>query len=348
MRIGRWLRREALLPLLFLIGSGGALYLITRKLYQLDKLRSLNTLTCLLLICYVVYLVLLAISVRHIASSYVLERYNPGDPRSIRRLLRKLRYRLPGSWNGTVFKTVFPVQLGREGFKLESKDHLTGFVYARADHRFWTRRRFIDRVMLLESSNINIFRIDQLLKDCVYQLDRIERKSQRNVLIIAVRMDQAVDVASAAAGCVNYLGRFQNGTLFPVLLDLNRRRFYYPANRSGISRRHRFFQNQILALIRHGGPDSRQQKPSSDPLALQRIDPAVPEDGLKAGSEKWLQVVEKPQEQKEKNRDDNRPDDAGAFVYREVRAEKITEGGADGSRNPNGEEDLPVDEIRNQ
>lgn len=254
MRIGRWLRREVLLPLLFLVASGGALYWITRKLNQMDKLSDWNILSWLLVICFIVYLLLAVISLRHIAATYLLERYNPGDPRSVRRLLRKIRYRLRSSWNGTVFTRIFPAQLVREGFKQESGDRLTGIVFARSGHTFWNRRRRIDRIILLETSLINIFRVDQLLKDCIYQLDRVERKSQRNILIIAVRMDQAADVASAAAGCVNFLGRFQSGTLFPILVDLNRKRIYYPANRSAISRLHRFFQDRILLLIRLSGP----------------------------------------------------------------------------------------------
>jgi len=260
MRIVRWLRREVLLPLLFLVVSGGALYWITQKLYQMEKLSSWNLLKWLLVACFAIYLLLAVISLRHIATTYLLERYNPGDPRSVRRLLRKIRYSLPAKWDGNAFVKIFPAQLSREGFSRESGDRLTGIVFARSGRTFWTRRRRIDRVIVLETSMIDIFRVDQLLKDCIYQLDRVERKSQRNVLVISVRMEHAADVASAAAGCVNFLGRFQSGTLFPVLVDLNRKRVYYPANRSAISRIHRFFQNRMLLLIRLSGPAGRSEE----------------------------------------------------------------------------------------
>lgn len=260
MRIGRWLRREVLLPLLFLVVSGGALYWITDKLNEMDRLSSWNILAWLLLVCFIIYLLLAAITLHHIATTYLLERYNPGDPRSVRRLQRKLRYRLPSSWNGEVFSKIFPAQLNREGFTQESGDRQNGIVYARAGHAFWNRRRRIDRIILMETGGINIFRVDQLLKDCIYQLDRVERKSQRNILVISVRMDQAADVASAAAGCVNFLGHFQSGSLFPILIDINRKRFYFPANRSATHRLHRIFQNRILTLIRMSGPFDRSEK----------------------------------------------------------------------------------------
>lgn len=253
MRIARWLRKEVLMPLLFLVLSGGALYWIYRKLQQMDRLEDWNILSWLLAACLLIYLVLAIMTIRHISTTYVLERYNPGDPRSVRRLMRKFRYRLPAGWNGDGFTRHLTARLERDRFVQEGGDRQSGLVFARTGRLVWNRKRRIDRVILIETALINIFRVDQMLKDCIFQLDRVERKSQRNALIIAVRMDQAADVASAAAGCVNFLGRFQSGSLFPVLIDLNRKRFYFPANRSAVQRTHRFFQDKMLLLIRLTG-----------------------------------------------------------------------------------------------
>jgi len=268
MRIARWLRKEVLMPLLFLALSGGALYWIYRKLLQMDRLENWNILSWLMAACLLIYTILAVMTVRHITTTYVLERYNPGDPRSVRRLMRKIRYRLPSGWNGDGFSRHLTARLERDRFVHEGGDRQSGLVFARTGRLVWDRKRSVDRVILVETGLINIFRVDQMLKDCIYQLDRVERKSQRNVLIIAVRMDQAADVASAAAGCVNFLGMFQSGSLFPVLIDLNRRRFYYPANRSAVKRSHRFFQDKMLLLIRLAGLGIRpqlQQAESSEP-----------------------------------------------------------------------------------
>lgn len=260
MRIARWLRREVLMPLLFLAASGAALYWLTRKLGQLGRLDEKGLLFWLLAACFILYAILASITIQHIATTYLLERYNPGDPHSIRRMQRKLRFRLPGNWRGDGLVHFFAVRLEQDGFNREGGDRKTGVVYSRDGRHLWSRRRRTDRVIVLESSAINIFQVDQMLKDCIYQLDRVERKSERNILVIAARMDQPADVASAAAGCVNFLGRFQSGTLFPVLVDMNHRRFYYPANRSAIKRTHRFFQNRMLFLIRQSGLVSRSEK----------------------------------------------------------------------------------------
>ncbi len=260
MRIARWLRREVMMPLLFLAAAGVALYWLTQKLDQLGWLEEQGFAFWLLAACYVIYVILAVISVRHIATTYLLERYHPGDPRSVRRLQRKLRFRLPRQWQGDGLVHFLSIRLEQDGFNREGGDRRTGIVYSRDSRHLWTRRRRTDRVIMLESSSINIFQVDQMLKDCIYQLDRVERKSERNILVIAVRMEQSADVASAAAGCVNYLGLFQSGTLFPVLVDLNGRRFYYPANRSAIKRSHRFFQNRMLFLIRQIGLVSASDK----------------------------------------------------------------------------------------
>lgn len=268
MRIAHWLRKEVLMPLLFLVLSGGALYWIYRKLQQMDRLEDWNILSWLLAACLLIYGVLAIMTIRHISTTYVLERYNPGDPRSVRRLMRKFRYRLPAGWNGDGFTRHLTARLERDRFVQEGGDRQSGLVFARTGRLVWNRKRRIDRIILIETALINIFRVDQMLKDCIYQLDRVERKSQRNALIIAVRMDQAADVASAAAGCVNFLGKFQSGSLFPVLIDLNRRRFYFPANRSAVKRTHRFFQDKMLLLIRLTGlgvRPTRQAMEQSEP-----------------------------------------------------------------------------------
>ncbi len=257
----RWLRREVMMPLLFLVLYGGILFVLARKLQQLHMISSRSFLTWLLAACVIIYIVLLVQTLSHISTAYLLERFDPGDPHSVRRMMRKWRFRLPRHWDGSAFAVHFPLILHDDDFELEGGDRRTGLVYARAGVSFWTRRPLYDRVILLETGLINVFRVDQLLKETIDQLDHVERPSKRNVLVIAVRMANRKDVASAAAGCVNYMGRFQSGTLFPVLIDVNHRRFYFPINHSFFSREHRGLQNNLLMLIRTAGLRSLEQTP---------------------------------------------------------------------------------------
>lgn len=250
----RWLRREVLMPLLFLVLYGGVLFLLARKLQQLHiLLDTKNFMTWLLAVSVIIYVILIVTTISHITRAYLLERFDPGDPGSVRRMARKWRFHLPRRWDGNAFSIHFPLVLSNADFKLESGDRTSGQVFARSSVDFWTHRSVFDRVLLLETGIINVFRVDQLLKETIDQLDHIERPSKRNILIIAVRMANKKDVASAAAGCVNYMGRFQSGTLFPVLIDVNHHRCYYPINRSFIQRGHRSLQNYLLLLIRSAG-----------------------------------------------------------------------------------------------
>lgn len=270
----RWLRREVLMPILFLAIYGGALFLLYRKLQQLQVLGTKGFMAWLFVASIVVYVVLIVMTFSHVSSTYILERYDPGDQASVRRLSRQLRFRLTKRWDGEAFVRNFPLALGEANFELEGGDRETGQVFARSGLYFWTRRAVYDRMLLVETGPINIFHVDKLLKGTIDQLDHEERPSRRNILVIAVRMSGRKNVASAAAGCVNYMGRFQSGTLFPILVDVNHKRMYFPINRHFISREHRVLQNMALSMVRAAGLRTyaapEEDNPGSAPQPAER------------------------------------------------------------------------------
>ncbi len=259
----KWLRREVLMPLFFLVIYGGALFVLIQKLDELELVQRQGMMTWLLVASVVVYIFLIVITFRHIFSAYLLERFDPGDSRSIRRLARNWRFRLPYNWESEVFFEQFPSDLAKAQFRHSSGELSTGVVFLRTGTEFWTRRPQNDRLLMLETDAINIFRVDRLLKNTIDQLDTVKPESQRNVLIIAVRMQDKQRVASAAAGCVNFMGQFKGGSLFPVMLDLEHQRIYYPVNRSLIPRKHKGLQNQLLAQIRSSGRVRQDEKLST-------------------------------------------------------------------------------------
>ena len=266
----KWLRREVLMPLLFLVIYGGALLFLIRKFDEAELIQRQGLMTWLLVASVVIYIILIVITFRHIFAAYLLERFDPGDTGSIRRLARSWRFRLPVHWESELFFNQFPDDLAKADFNYMSGDLASGVVYFRRQQDFWTRRPRHDRMLMLETDTINIFRVDRLLKNTIDQLDNVKPQSDRNILIIAVRMEDKQRVASAAAGCVNFMGQFKGGSLFPVLLDLNHNRIYYPVNRSLISRKHKRLQDQLLAQIRGSGlPDRKHEKVSLSSIGQQ-------------------------------------------------------------------------------
>ena len=111
--------------------------------------------------------------------------------------------------------------------------------------------------------------VDQVLQDCIrYVRSQVEKPSQRNQLILVTRMMNTAEAASAAAGVVNFLGKFKDGTLGVMLLAVCQHRLFYPADRTLQPRSHRWYQDTVhlrfLTLIRQ----LQRSNVRPDPAAL--------------------------------------------------------------------------------
>ena len=261
-----WLRRDVLLPIFYVIVFGAGLYWLSRQLNELPAAAESTLVAWLVRIMFGVYFLLVLITVRHVLSTYDLERYDPGNKASLKRLMRRRRYKLskrPIPLEGQLI--AFEQQLHNMGYVLETESRVIGRVFCKTYPPVWMLEQRIDRVMVVQHDPLNVIMVDQVLQDCIrYVRSQVEKPSQRNQLILVTRMMNTAEAASAAAGVVNFLGKFKDGSLGVMLLAVCQHRLFYPADRTLQPRLHRWFQDilhlRFLTLIRqmqrsHDRPD---------------------------------------------------------------------------------------------
>lgn len=269
-----WFRRDVIIPLLFLGGFGYGLYFVWQKISEQPDLADNRFLNYLLLACLIIYILLALVTLRHAAASYSLERFNPGNPQSIYRLMKMRRFGLSRGIASRMRSWAAPAD--EIGQWLISKGYGPA---ARTPHgRVFEKNKLInipgqtrhcDRIFLLEHDLLNVLVVDQLLRDSIkYVRQRTDAPSPRNLLILIMNRDDKIEAASAAAGVVNFLGKFEGGTLGVMLLDIRHGRLYYPIDRSLQPRGHRRFQDLMRLSILNYLRKSPQQvrKPEQMPL----------------------------------------------------------------------------------
>ncbi len=240
-----WFRRDVILPIVYLGLLGLALYLLQGAIGDLAIMQGSPTLHWLIRILWVAYALLFAVTAGHVLSTYDLERYDPGNLRSLKRLMKRHRYRLKRAPIETEKVLVsYEAGLLEAGYWLEADSHQIGRVYTRKRWLAPLLRQKHDRVVLLQHEPLNVFMIDQLLQDTIrYIRSQTREPSGRNLLVIVTRMQEVEEVASCGAGVVNFLGKFPKGTLGVVLLTTRHHRLFYPADRTLQPKSHRLFQD---------------------------------------------------------------------------------------------------------
>ncbi|MEA4888627.1 MAG: hypothetical protein VB070_04085 [Clostridiaceae bacterium] len=242
-----WFRRDVLLPLFYLLVFGIGFYWLYQQIIKLPVAAESTAIPWIIRIILILYGLLLIVTVRHVLSTYDLERYDPGNPGSLKRLMRRWRYRLPkGEIPVESLMIAYEQELLTSGYRLETESHLLGRIYRR-DHRSGLfSQHQVDRVIILSHEPLNVLLVDQILQDAIrYVRSQTDKPSQRNLLILATRMREAEEAASAAAGVVNFLGKFRGGTLGVLFLTAWQHRLFYPADRTLQPRLHRWFQNKL-------------------------------------------------------------------------------------------------------
>ena len=247
-----WFRKDVLLPIFYLLVFGAGLYWLRGRLMAVPATAESDFVQLALWVILAIYGLLLLITVRHVLSTYDLERYDPGDRASLKRLMRRRRFRLSKRQIPEQAMMVAIEQaLLDKHYHLETESHIIGRVYCRRHPFFFLIRHDYDRVIVLQHEPLNILTVDQLLQECIrYIRLQPEKHSQRNLLILATRMLDAADAASAAAGIVNFLGKFKGGTLCPFLIATRQFRLFYPADRTILPRTHRLFQDVMLYRLK--------------------------------------------------------------------------------------------------
>lgn len=248
-----WLRKDVILPIVFAVGFGILLYYLHKQFILLPEAAAANIVVWLFRLFLAGYIVLVLLTVRHTVSTYDLERFDPGSPESMKRLLRRRRYKL-GKKEITLDSALqlFEESLYRRDYHLEYEGSQAGRVYFRQRRILFLKRKMVDRVMIVRQDNLNVLRVDQILQDSIRFIKSLrDMPSRRNFLLLITDMKDPLNTASAAAGIVNFLGKFKGGTLGPVLLAADLNRLFYAADRTIIPKTHRLYQDiHRLRLVR--------------------------------------------------------------------------------------------------
>jgi hypothetical protein len=267
-----WLRRDVLLPVLYLAVFGVALYWLYGQLNTLPAASMSMMIVWLIRSVWIIYALLCLITMRHVLSTYDLERYDPGNLDSLKRLMKRRRYRLNKKHIPTEALLVqYESVLLSKGYRLETDKHEIGRIYARKRFISFLTRWKYERVIILQHEPLNVFMIDQILQDCIRYIRSQNKPSRRNLLLIVTRMQEAEEVASCGAGIVNFLGKFKGGTLGVLLLATEQFRLFYPADRTLQPLSHRLFQDRfrhrlerMIFHMQHAHRSGRSKKISSN------------------------------------------------------------------------------------
>ncbi len=246
-----WLRNfihQLIISILFFAG----LYYLHRKITNTPELKDLGWLSTLLWIAIAFYLLTLALFIRNSFFGYALERFDPGNVDSLRRLAAMKKFRLSPEHSRQIRAAENPIAeailwLSSLGYT-EAGRRTMGLVFERPIRKLWPfgRQRF-ERVFLLYLPMPNVLIVDRLLRDCIAYIDQQSetRPAPHNHLFLITDMNQKDEVTSAASGVVNFLLKIDLGSLCPWLLDITFGRLFYPLDRSLIKLAQRRRQNSF-------------------------------------------------------------------------------------------------------
>ena len=115
------------------------------------------------------------------------------------------------------------------------------------------RTPLVDRLFLFYNPMLNVIIVDQILKECERKIEEFygQYPAPRNRVVFLTDMKNRDEITSAAAGSVNYLGTAgYRISLYPVLLDMNAGRFFYPLDTTLIVGSHRLHYWRTRLLLR--------------------------------------------------------------------------------------------------
>ena len=89
MKGRHWLRRDVLLPVLYLALFGFVLYWLYGRLDTVPVVQTSRFIYWLIRVIAITYALLFVITISHVLSTYDLERYNPGNLARLKRLMKR-------------------------------------------------------------------------------------------------------------------------------------------------------------------------------------------------------------------------------------------------------------------
>ncbi|HAL74165.1 MAG TPA: hypothetical protein DCM45_03610, partial [Clostridiales bacterium] len=127
-----WLRKDVILPIFYLIVFGALLYWLFSLADRIPAEIGADIVRIGRIVMILIYAILAFVTFWHAFNTYDLERYDPGDPRSLKRLMRRRRFRVghqPPDEERLL--TVIEQTLLDQGYHLERESHLIGRIYIR-------------------------------------------------------------------------------------------------------------------------------------------------------------------------------------------------------------------------
>lgn len=231
-----WFKRDVIIPAGMLFLSSLALVWLSLQLMPLISQPSFRWLLYVFLASLLVFALFTYVTLRHILSTYTLERFDPGNPESVKRLARMTRFNIPApSLEPEQTGAALLEYLRSAGFSVEAHHPVLGTVLIRSHPPripLLSHPRH-ERIFLLEKSPLNVFIVDFTIRDTQrYLAAQAVQPGDCSLLLFLTHEPQVLEAASAAAGVVNFLGRTEEGTLGALLFDCTNHRLYYPIDQT--------------------------------------------------------------------------------------------------------------------
>lgn len=238
------------------------LYFIYIQLSDRPELSDVNWLHNIFYVGVFIFVIMFLLFLRQVFSNYALERYDPGSPESLRRLSRMRRFKLPQKYKHMQKRWAEPLEdikdfFYNKDYNLIRSDYFD-FVFERERTIMspWRGRHYYKRSFVFYHPMLNVLIVDQKLKQAERWIDYYwdQASSDRNFLIFVTDMENFEEISSAGAGVVNFLGTMKQGSLYPVLIDLDGARYFFPVDVTMLKRRDRltyyYYRWQIKRLIK--------------------------------------------------------------------------------------------------
>lgn len=239
---------------------GAVLWFLRRAFRTHEVLRDLKWLYLCFVVALALFAVMVILFIRQIFYRYALERYDPGSPASLERLARLRRFYLPRRMRKLQLTWPRPLESIIHFFESQGCRRIPSRLFYQVLEKprvrlFQRKKTPCDRVFVFYHPVMNVLIVDQKLKQAERLIAHKEQMapSRRNILLFVTDMTNFQEITSAGAGVVNFLGALAKGSLYPMLLDLDGGRLFYPIDESLMTRRHRLYyhrkRGQLKRLI---------------------------------------------------------------------------------------------------
>lgn len=264
---------------LFAVG----LYFIWQRVDNTPALAALVWLRWLLYFSTVVLAVLFILFVNSLFANYHLERFNPTESGSLQRLAKIRRFMLPAAERDRLKAWQEPLlqidHLLQKGGYSEAGRWRHGIIYIKGKHPVaGSRGKHTDQCFVCYKPILNVLIVDGVIRDCMLTISKAKAKRQasHNYLLFISDSQDKDELTSSAAGVVNFLGKIEEGSLGPMLLDLQYGRLFFPLDRSLIPWHHRRRQNALRQFLRR---QIREERPLARGERFQPVAPSGDADG---------------------------------------------------------------------